>query len=106
NLTRQSKTLLMEWCVNCHRNPEEQLRPKSEVYSMTWSPASGGKWKREDLPNWGQVRDGDKLVDSRWVGELVGKDRPTNQRDLGKQLKEVYGVRDGVTMTNCSMCHR
>ena len=103
NLTFQSKTLLMEWCTNCHRNPEENIRPKSEVFSMTWKPGSGGKWRREDLPNWGKNPDG---TDTRWVGELVGKDRPTTQRELGTTLKEVYAIRDAVTMTNCSMCHR
>ena len=36
NLTFQASTLLMEWCIKCHRNPEENLRPKAEVFSMTW----------------------------------------------------------------------
>ena len=57
NMTQQSKTLLMEWCITCHRSPQENLRPKSEVFSMTWAPGQvGGTWKhevwrREDLPN-------------------------------------------------------
>jgi hypothetical protein len=111
NLTTQNKTLLMEWCISCHRNPQENLRPKSEVFSMTWAPGSlvdnkEQVWKREDLPNWGQVMEGGKLVDSKWVGELVGKPRPKTQAELGPVLKEVYGVRDAVTLTGCSMCHR
>jgi hypothetical protein len=112
NLTRQTKTLLMEWCINCHRKPQENLRPKSEVFSMVWAPGKPVEghaqvWKREDLPNWGQVKDKDgKWVDSKWVGELVGKPRPTNQTELGAKLKDVYGVRDAVTLTGCSMCHR
>jgi hypothetical protein len=108
NLTFQSKTLLMEWCINCHRNPEENLRPKSEVFSMTWAPGKAVDghaqvWRREDLPNWGKLADG---TDHKKVAELVGKPRPTSQKELGLQLKELYGVRDGVTMTGCSMCHR
>ncbi|HEY2910861.1 MAG TPA: hypothetical protein VGI99_11485, partial [Gemmataceae bacterium] len=90
----------------------ENLRPKSEEFSMVWAPGRpdnghAQKWKREDLPNWGQVKDKDgKWIDSKWVGELVGKDRPKNQGELGNLLKEVYAVRDPVALTGCSMCHR
>src|SRR4029450_13932854 len=36
----QSKSLLMEWCLDCHRAPEKYLRPKSEVYSVAWQAPS------------------------------------------------------------------
>ena len=41
NLMFQTKTLLMEWCLDCHRDPEKHLRPKEEVFSMTWT--AGGR---------------------------------------------------------------
>jgi len=31
-------SLLMEWCLDCHRQPEKYLRPKSEVFSVAWQP--------------------------------------------------------------------
>jgi len=34
----QEKSLLMEWCLDCHRQPERYLRPKSEVYSLSYQP--------------------------------------------------------------------
>ncbi len=34
-------TLLMEWCLDCHRRPEENLRPREEVFNMDWQAASG-----------------------------------------------------------------
>jgi len=34
----QEKSLLMEWCLDCHRQPEQYLRPKSEVYSLSYRP--------------------------------------------------------------------
>ena len=34
----QEESLLMEWCLDCHRAPERYLRPKGEVYSVTWRP--------------------------------------------------------------------
>ena len=53
----------MEWCIACHREPEKSLRPKSEVFSMTYNPADtvGGKpavWLREDFPHMGRLGDG------------------------------------------------
>ena len=38
-LLYQDKTLLMEWCLECHRNPAEYIRPRREVFSMTWKPS-------------------------------------------------------------------
>ena len=37
-LTYQVETLHMEWCLDCHRNPEAILRPKEEIYNMAWTP--------------------------------------------------------------------
>ena len=35
----QANSLLMEWCLNCHRNTEMALRPLDKVYDMSWKPA-------------------------------------------------------------------
>jgi hypothetical protein len=37
-LTLQQNTLQMDWCLNCHRNPENYVRPRSEVYTMGYRP--------------------------------------------------------------------
>jgi Cytochrome c7 and related cytochrome c/Class III cytochrome C family len=34
----QAKTLLMQWCLDCHRNPEPYLRPMDQVFAMDWEP--------------------------------------------------------------------
>jgi hypothetical protein len=34
----QERSLLMEWCLECHRQPERYLRPKSEVYNPAYRP--------------------------------------------------------------------
>jgi hypothetical protein len=26
----------MEWCLGCHREPERFLRPREEVFNMSW----------------------------------------------------------------------
>jgi hypothetical protein len=33
-LTWQQTSLQMDWCLNCHRHPEQYIRPKSEVFNM------------------------------------------------------------------------
>ncbi|MEZ5319207.1 MAG: cytochrome c3 family protein [Vicinamibacterales bacterium] len=35
-LMYQQNTLLMEWCLDCHRAPEKYLRPREEVFNMAY----------------------------------------------------------------------
>ncbi|OWK36191.1 cytochrome c3 family protein [Fimbriiglobus ruber] len=79
NLVFQSKTLLMEWCLDCHRAPEKHLRPQEEVTNMAWKAS-------------------DK------INPATGK--PYDQLTLGKELKEAHMVRNPDVITNCSICHR
>ena len=37
-LTLQENTLQMEWCINCHRNPTNYVRPRAEIYTMGYKP--------------------------------------------------------------------
>ncbi|HKE87695.1 MAG TPA: cytochrome c3 family protein [Vicinamibacterales bacterium] len=37
-LMRQVQSLQMEWCINCHRHPEDYVRPRSEVFTMGYRP--------------------------------------------------------------------
>src|SRR5262245_11126093 len=37
----KSETLQMEWCLRCHRHPEQRVRPRAELFDMAWSPPAG-----------------------------------------------------------------
>jgi Cytochrome c7 and related cytochrome c len=37
-LTWQQNSLQMEWCLNCHRNPEQYVRPKQFITTMGYEP--------------------------------------------------------------------
>lgn len=37
-LTFKTQTLYMQWCINCHRNPEKILRPKDQIFNLAWEP--------------------------------------------------------------------
>ncbi|MFN2387574.1 MAG: cytochrome c3 family protein [Thermoanaerobaculia bacterium] len=34
----QASSLQMEWCLECHREPERFVRPREEVFTMGWVP--------------------------------------------------------------------
>jgi hypothetical protein len=34
----QEKSLQMEWCLDCHRQPQKYVRPQSEVYNIAYEP--------------------------------------------------------------------
>ncbi len=36
-LVWQASSLQMEWCVDCHRNPERVLRPRDQIFNMDWT---------------------------------------------------------------------
>jgi Cytochrome c7 and related cytochrome c/Class III cytochrome C family len=35
----QAQSLQMEWCLECHRQPERYIRPRESVFSMDWQPS-------------------------------------------------------------------
>jgi len=47
--------LSMGWCLECHRNPEDSVRPLDKVYDLNWSPENEiehAKWAKEAVVNW------------------------------------------------------
>lgn len=77
DVVKQVSPLSMGWCLDCHRNPENALRPKDQVTNMNWkAPAVEGKSDAEA------------------------------QAIFGETLKKEYGIRDTAYMTSCYTCHR
>ena len=37
-LVHKANTLYMTWCLDCHRAPENFVRPKDKVFDMAWTP--------------------------------------------------------------------
>jgi hypothetical protein len=49
------KSLSMKFCLECHRNPEESIRPLDEVYNLNWTPENPvehAKWAHDQVVNW------------------------------------------------------
>ena len=73
----QNQPLSMGWCLSCHRNPENFLRPKDQITNMAYKPAQ---------------EEGETLAQA--------------QTRVGLDLKAKYKIHDAQYMTSCSTCHR
>ena len=75
-------SLQMEWCLNCHRAPEKNLRPRDQVFNMRYqAPSSGSP----------VMVDGKRFID---------------QDSLGLYLVKAYKLRTERDITSCNTCHR
>jgi hypothetical protein len=61
-LLYQSETLLMEWCLDCHRNPAPRLRPRAAVFRMDWQPPGNEPDLGQRLMREHQVKDAGSLT--------------------------------------------
>jgi Class III cytochrome C family len=76
--TYQVPSLLMEWCLNCHREPEQHIRPRAQIFNMNWQP----------------------------FDERAGSGQTLDQLTLGRKLVKEYGIKDATELTSCTVCHR
>jgi hypothetical protein len=61
-LTYQAHSLLMEWCLDCHRDPAPHLRPREEVFNMAWEPPENQEELGKALMDKYKVRDAIRLT--------------------------------------------
>jgi len=45
----RENTLNMNWCTQCHRDPEAYIRPLDEVFNLHWDPDSLSAQERSEL---------------------------------------------------------
>jgi hypothetical protein len=60
--TYQVPSLLMDWCVDCHRQPERNLRPRAEVFNMKWQPPADQLERGRELAGEYRLRDAHSLT--------------------------------------------
>ena len=78
----KENSLQMEWCLQCHRNPEKYVRPREEIFNMQWPK-----------PGWDQAVEGPKLVEKYGILKSINPETPEGHERQPNQL------------TNCSVCH-
>jgi hypothetical protein len=62
-LMYQYAPLTMAWCLECHRHPEENLRPRDEVFNMNYRPPDDQLALGRELAQRYQVRSPQALTD-------------------------------------------
>lgn len=60
--TYQDKSLLMGWCLDCHRDPKPHLRPRDEVFNLTWEPQSDRGKLANELYEHYQIKSTEQLT--------------------------------------------
>jgi hypothetical protein len=61
-LTSRVASLDMQWCIACHRAPEQYLRPADRVFDMHWTPPADQAVKGAALMVANHVRGADVLT--------------------------------------------
>jgi Cytochrome c7 and related cytochrome c len=60
--TYEANSLLMSWCVECHRNPRPNLRPREAVFDMAWQPPEDSQKLGDELFKKNQIRTPEELT--------------------------------------------
>jgi hypothetical protein len=53
----------MEWCLECHREPERFLRPRDRVFDVTWQPPADQRARGAELAKAYALRTTRELTD-------------------------------------------
>ena len=79
----QNASLQMRWCLECHRSPQEYLRPRDQVFNINFV-----------------IDDNIRKTFSDSVHQV------TDQDSLGRILIDLYHIPTDGRITNCYTCHR
>ena len=82
----------MAWCLECHRHPENFLRPQEEVFNLDWNP--NDVKPAQFVAKYGKPQG----VTEDWT-----KKKHLTQQEIGQTLKERWNI---TPSTNCQTCHR
>jgi hypothetical protein len=90
-LMLQNASLQMQWCLDCHRNPAKNVRPREEVFNLDWDPTDRASFVKYMQPPAGAASN------PHW--EPGAADVARLQAKLAKEY-------DLHSLTSCSTCHR
>ena len=118
DVVRQDQPHSMAWCLECHRNPQNKLRPIDEVTNLTYKPSDLNREsfyaslqnKGVSVEEMAKIVEGDKPVenpptDMKGLVELAKKTygNQVTQDEVGAQLKSHGKIAPPET---CAGCHR
>lgn len=86
-LMMKEKPLTMQWCLDCHRDPAKNIRPREFVYNLKWQPPQAHEEEGEG-------------AEGRPAAPVE------DHAAMGRRLVQEYHVLSSFQLTNCSTCHR
>lgn len=110
-LIYKDQPLTMEWCLKCHRNPENNLRPLDKIFDFEWHATNP---EDEKAPHEASAvlksEHGEKAPAKVNPDLLKGGEKfyinSEPQIELGKKLIQKYGIPSSRFLISCSTCHR
>lgn len=113
----QAKPLSMSWCLDCHRNPNPNLRPRNQVTNMLWDRLKAKKivsyqptkdkerTRRKDIKRHrSDVKKGYTVQRHRGLQDLAAFMIKGTHKRTGKDMKTSHIVVNPPE--HCSGCHR
>ena len=100
----KTQSLYMEWCLDCHREPEKHVRPRDKVFDLNWS------WPVGKDP----IAEGKKLVEQYKIAtwqypvhsRALEQDPHSPSRPYDPHQRAAEGKEwQPNPLTNCSVCH-
>ena len=93
----QNASLQMQWCLDCHRNPAQNVRPREEVFNLDWEAGRPATYSNRAVNARFLGVSEDKLKEAGWSPSAADVRRM--QANLAKDYKL-------QSLTSCSTCHR
>jgi hypothetical protein len=87
----QNASLQMQWCLDCHRNPVKNVRPREEVFNIDWNPRDRASFLRYMQPS---------------PREASNPEWEPSAADVGRLQAKLAKDYDLHSLTSCSTCHR
>ena len=92
----------MGWCLDCHKAPENHLRPLDKVFNLNWEPADEN---RGDFHEYVASKSSKERANELIPVTGEAGDKALTQKEIGAALKEIWGVHP-PSPNNCAGCHR
>jgi hypothetical protein len=93
----QNASLQMQWCLDCHRNPTRNVRPREEVFNIDWEPGDPRTY-------WSLAANAKAM---RVPVEVASKPGWTpSTAELARLRPNLAKEYDLHSLTSCSTCHR
>ena len=84
----------MSWCLDCHRNPQDALRPLDQITNLNWKP------EQQSVPDFLAKYGKPPKQEARDFSKVTA----LSQEEIGLTLRDKWHI--NPPDKNCAGCHR